>query len=322
MTSSPRTRPPPSVPSHDLADRWRGALLGTGLGDAVGAPFEGAPHVDVAEVHRWMRSTRLLRWTDDTAMALGLARSLVACDGEVDTQHLGDTFAADHRREPWRGYGAGPPRVFAEASRGTPYVEVASGLLGGAGSFGNGAAMRVAPCAIAGGGDLDRVADLARRQSLVTHGHALAQDGAVLVAVGVAALAHTPAEGDAAEAVAAALPHLRTEPVREATRRAIERGPTLGSLEIARELGRGVAAVEAVPAAVAAFLGAPDQPEEVLLRAVGIGGDTDTIAAMAGALVGARVGARALPARLLDRLEGRTELSRQALALAEVSGTE
>lgn len=321
MTSSSHTHSPSPAATPDLPDRWHGALLGTALGDAVGAPFEGAPHVDVAEVRRWLRSNRALRWTDDTAMALGLARSMVDRDGEVDLQHLGDTFAADHRREPWRGYGAGPPRVFAAATRGTPYLEAAASLFGGSGSFGNGAAMRVAPCAVAGGADLERVADLARRQSLVTHGHALAQDGAVVVAVAVASLAHTPADGDVGDAVAAVLPHLRTDRFRDGVRHAIERGPALDSLAIARELGRGVAAAESVPAAVAAFLGAPALPEEALLRAVGIGGDTDTIAAMAGAMVGARVGARALPDRLLDRLEARAELSRQALALAEVSGT-
>ena len=82
-----------------------------------------------------------------------------------------------------------------------------------------------------------------------------------------------------------------------------------------------MAAVEAVPAAVAAFLGAPDDPEDVLVRAVSIGGDTDTIAAMTGALVGARVGATGLPDRLLGRLEARRELAQRALALAEVAGT-
>ena len=304
----------------DLADRWRGALLGTAIGDAVGAPTEGASAVDEAEVRWWMTSSRPLRWTDDTAMTLGLARSLVERDGEVDPQHLGDTFAADHRAEPWRGYGAGPPKVFAEARRGTPYLEAAAALYDG-GSFGNGAAMRAAPCAVAGGDDLDRVAELARQQAVVTHAHPLAQDGAVLMAVGTAAVAGTTNGDGAHAALQQALPHLRTDELHRAASLAMDRGAELDPREIGHQLGRDSTALESVPAAVAAFLGAPDDPEEVLVRATAVGGDTDTIAAMAGALVGARVGAAGLPDRLLDRLESRAELARQALTLAEVADT-
>ncbi len=183
-------------------------------------------------------------------------------------------------------------------------------------------APRAAPCAVAGGDDLERVAELACRQALVTHAHPLAQDGAVLLAVAVAAVARTGLDDNPVPAVAEAIPYLQTDEFRRATELALDRGPGLTPRGIAEELGRGVAALEAVPAAVAAFLGAPDDPEDVLVRAVAIGGDTDTIGAMTGALVGARVGAKGLPQHLLDRLESRAELARQAVALAEVAGTE
>lgn len=309
----------PDSPAPTRADRWRGAMLGVALGDAVGAPFEGARHVDAAEVERWLSSSRLLRWTDDTAMTLGLARSLVECDGKVDLQHLGDTFAADHRAEPWRGYGAGPPQVFAAAARGAPYIEAAATMFDGAGSWGNGAAMRAVPCAIVGGDDLDRVADLARTQSLVTHAHPLAQDGAALLAMAVAAIA-TSDHDDAQERIADVIPLLATTEMQTAATLAVELGPTSDVPAIVRELGHGQAAVEAVPAALAAFLGAPGAPREMLIHAVALGGDTDTIAAMAGALVGARVGSAGLPRDLLERLEARKELAQLAVSLAEVTG--
>lgn len=304
----------------DLADRWRGALLGTALGDAVGAPFEGRRHVSTGEVAHWLASRRTLTWTDDTAMTMGLARSLVACGGRVEPQHLGDTFAADHAAEPWRGYGAGPPQVFAAAARGMPYVEAAAAMFDGSGSYGNGAAMRATPCAVVGGADLDRVDALARAQARVTHAHPLGQDGAALLALGVAAIA-TSADGDPVAAIAEAAAHLQTDDLRVASILAVDLGPDEGVDTIARRLGRGIAALEAVPAAVAAFLGAPDDPREVLVRAVTLGGDTDTIAAMAGALAGAYAGAGALPAHLLDRLEARSELARLADALAAVAQT-
>jgi poly(ADP-ribose) glycohydrolase ARH3 len=128
----------------------RGALLGTALGDAIGAPFEGRRRVDDREVAALLAAGTPLRWTDDTHMMLGLADALTDRGGVVDERHLGDTFAARYREEPWRGYGGGPPRVFAMAARGTPYRQAAAALFGGGGSFGNGAAMRCVPAALAG----------------------------------------------------------------------------------------------------------------------------------------------------------------------------
>jgi poly(ADP-ribose) glycohydrolase ARH3 len=301
-----------------LDDRWRGALLGTALGDAVGAPFEGQRRVDPGEVEAWLASDDELVWTDDTAMTIGLARSLRARGGTVDLQHLGDTFAAAFRAEPWRGYGAGPPRIFAAAARGASYVEAAAALFGGTGSYGNGAAMRAAPAAIVGGGDLELVAAIARAQARVTHAHPLGQDGAALLALSVAAVA-TDRGDDPAVAIAATLDHLETRELHAATEAALLLGPTAAPTSIARQLGNGIAALEAVPAAIAAFLGAADDPRAVLVRAVTIGGDTDTIAAMAGALAGTRVGASVLPADLLDRLEARDDLIHRADALTALT---
>lgn len=300
-----------------LGDRWRGALLGTALGDAIGAPFEGQRHVEVDDVEVWLASDGPLVWTDDTAMTMGLARSLIACHGRVDPQHLGDIFASDHRSEPWRGYGAGPPQVFAAAARGVSYTDAAAAMFGGSGSYGNGAAMRAAPAAVVGGADLATVAELARQQARVTHAHPLGQDGAALLALAVAAVA-TADDVDPATSLAGVGAHLQTDRMRAAARRAIEMGPAADVDTVARELGHGISAVEAVPAAIAVFLGAPDDPRAVVVRAVRMGGDTDTIAAMAGAVAGAHAGASALPEAALARLEGRAELVRLADALAEI----
>lgn len=309
---------------HDARiDRARGALLGTALGDSVGAPFEGRRHVEADEVEAWLASDDPLVWTDDTVMTLGLARSLVACGGRVDPQHLGDVFAADHRAEPWRGYGAGPPQIFAAAARGTPYVDAAAAMFDGSGSYGNGAAMRAAPVALVGGGDLAVVADLARAQARVTHAHPMGQDGAALLALAVAALAGGDGDGDGASGpvtdLAEVVPHLRTERLRTAVGWALDSGPSADAATVAHELGNGISAAEAVPAAIAAFLGAPDAPRAVVVRAVTLGGDTDTIAAMAGAMAGAHRGAAAMPEAALDRLEGRAELVRLADALVELT---
>ena len=303
-----------------LGDRWRGALLGTALGDAVGRPFEGRAHVDPAQVDAWLDAGEQLTWTDDTAMTIALSRSLIAQRGGIDLELLGDAFALTYRREPWRGYGAGPPQVFAAAAEGVSYLEAATQLFGGAGSYGNGAAMRAAPVAIAGHDDPRRVAQLARAQATVTHAHPLGQDGAALLALSVWAVAATPGR-PAADAIGDQLGLLDTDEMRRAATAALDLDTGLGAEAIVGRLGNGLAAIEAVPAALAVFLRAPEQPRDVLAGAVALGGDTDTIAAMAGALVGAHLGGTGLPRDLLDRLEGHEELIDLADALAHVTAT-
>lgn len=280
-------------------DSARGALLGAAVGDAVGAPFEGRRTVSRGEVEDWLRADAPLTWTDDTAMTLALAESLIERGGEVDPRHLGDSFAATYEDEPWRGYGAGPPRIFAAAAKGTPYVEAAAALFGGSGSFGNGAAMRAAPAGVVADPDPGRAARLARQQAVVTHAHVLAQDGAALVAMAVV----VARASDAAAGIAGCREHLETPEFRSALDRAIELADTEDPGQIGRTLGNGVAAIGSVPTALACFLGSPDDPRGVFVRAVTAGGDTDTIAAMAGAMAGARVGAAGLPGALLARVE-------------------
>ncbi|MDP8977114.1 MAG: ADP-ribosylglycohydrolase family protein, partial [Actinomycetota bacterium] len=118
-----------------LDGRFRGALLGVAAGDALGAPFEGRARVHPAAVEAWARAEQPLRWTDDTLMTLGLARSLLECRG-FDGAHMAATFAEDHAAQPWRGYGAGPPRIFAALREGAAWHEAARSLFSGGGSFG------------------------------------------------------------------------------------------------------------------------------------------------------------------------------------------
>jgi ADP-ribosylglycohydrolase len=72
-------------------------------------------------------------------------------------------------------------------------------------------------------------------------------------------------------------------------------------------LGSGVAAHASVPTALACFLLYPDSFQEAVKAAISLGGDTDTIAAMTGALVGSRLGLAVIPESWLD-VEGRAEL--------------
>lgn len=300
-----------------LLDRARGALAGVAVGDAFGAPFEGSRTVDPQELEEVLRGDGHLDVTDDAIMTAGLAHSLLARRG-FDGEHLARTFAADHEAEPWRGYGPGPPRIFSMIEDGVPWDEAPRRLHGGEGSFGNGGAMRVAPVALFAHPDpeLERTAELARRSASVTHAHPLGQDGAALQACAVAVL--LAGTTDPAELLATVRPQLRTDELRERLDRLEASLDEAGPQDVARTLGNGITAQEAVPAALAAALIASGSFEQTLRFALRIGGDTDTIGAMAGALAGARHGRAGIPDAWLERAELTDQLAEVAEDLLEM----
>jgi poly(ADP-ribose) glycohydrolase ARH3 len=299
--------------------RARGVLLGLALGDALGAPFEGHPHVSRAQVEEWRDAPEPLRWTDDTHMAVTLARHLVEDPGLTDPRALGVAFADAFRAEPWRGYGSGPPQVFALVAKGLSFEEAAGSLFDGSGSYGNGAAMRVAPVGLLPAASDNDVAErLAGIQARVTHTHPEAVEGATVVAQLVAdLLALDRVDTDVLlEVVGATTERLAAGPVRDRLHEVMGVLRSGGDATSAAErCGTGVAAAASVPAAVAALLSGRNLTAVVTV-AVQLGGDTDTIAAMAGAMAGAAWGLEQVPARLVDRLEAREELEELAMALS------
>lgn len=278
----------------DLADRFRGALVGTAVGDALGAPVEGHPHVAPDYLESLIDHPPNLSYTDDTAMTFGVAESLVAC-GRFDGAHMAQTFADGYRMEPWRGYGAGPPHVFALLARGIPWDEAARTMFGGEGSYGNGAAMRVAPVALHAYPSRHRAAEIAQQTALITHTHPEGIDGAVMQAAGVTSLLGETSSSGPSEITSALLAHVKT-PVFRNKVMFIDRHIGDRPLDdVADVLGTGIAAHASVPTALACFLAHPDSFSDAVQAAISLGGDTDTIGAMTGALAGARHGYSAIP---------------------------
>lgn len=296
-----------------MRDRFRGCLLGVAIGDALGAPFEGRPRVPAAELDAWARARAALRWTDDTAMTIGVAQSLLARDG-FDGAHMATVLAEGYAAEPWRGYGAGPPQVFAALDRGLAWDEAAAGLFGGQGSHGNGGAMRAAPVGLVAA-DRDEAARLGRAQARITHAHELGQQGAAVQAVAVAWAVRADDDADPDDLLAEVDQVETASPLRETLDRLTSVSTEAPPQEVAAVLGHGVAAAEAVPAALHAFLRHPRSFAGVLRDAIALGGDTDTIASMAGAVSGALLGAHAIPDAWRERLEDADRLVTLADAL-------
>lgn len=297
----------------------RGLLFGVALGDALGARFEGHRNVHDDRLDEQERSTDTLSYTDDTALTLVLARHLVPRDrtAPLDEDALAVEMAQEWDREPWRGYGPGSHEIFQRILSGTPWGRAAETSFGGRGSFGNGAAMRVAPVALVAASPAD-AAELAHRSAVVTHAHPDGQDGAVVQACAAFLALHSD-PGTAldpsgfldrlAGTVSSSDWRARLEHVRALLNTA---SPTLA----ADRLGSDAAAPTSVPLAVLAFLNHPDSPVETIRYAIRAGGDTDTIASMAATLAAARTGVRALPPAWLHRLEHAEQIGNLADALA------
>lgn len=302
--------------SQQLRARFRGALLGVAVGDALGAPFEGARLVGRADLERLEREPGPLRYTDDTHMTLGMAESLVERRG-FDGAHMAAVFARNFAAEPRRGYGAGPPQVFRLIEGGVPWDQAGRALFGGSGSFGNGAAMRVAPAALLAFRDLQQVAWLARQTAVITHAHELGLEGAVLQAYAIALLLQHPPDIalDGRAFLDALRAYLRTPVYLEKLERIQALLPDSRREEVIAQLGNGIEAYEAVPAALYAFLRQAGSFAEVVAYAISLGGDTDTIASMAGALAGAHLGEQAIPAAWREQVEGAARLRELADAL-------
>ena len=301
---------------HTLADRFAGCLLGLAVGDAVAAPFEGldayAIHRDFGGAAKIVRDPPLgqLCYTDDTEMAVGVAECLVR-HGRIDPDALAATFAANFDRT--RGYGPGAATILVAMRAGHRWQDMVTAVYPG-GSYGNGAAMRVAPVGLLFHDDLDRVAAEAAASASVTHAHPLGVDGAVVMACAVAMLV-TDASFDFRAYCTALAARATTEEFRWqlTTAAKLAPGDTI-------PFGSGIEAHRSVVTAICCFGLDPDRYDRVVARALSMGGDVDTLAAMAGALAGTHGGVAAVPPHLLSRLEdglrGRSTVARLAAAMA------
>lgn len=299
--------------SERCKSKFRGCLLGLAAGDALGAPFEGAWYTDAGQVWTSAAERPSLRYTDDTHMAIGTAESLIACGG-FDGSHMAGIFIKNFDREPWRGYGAGPPRIFQKIKAGVSWDKAAADVYPG-GSYGNGAAMRVAPVGLFYHRDSEKLTAAAGQQSIITHTHPWGREGAVLQALAVA-LAVNSEPPLSPEKILARLQEQATDDLyRQKLKDAENLLETDTAVEIASVLGNGIEAFNAVPTAICCALRHPNSYADAVVEAVSLGGDADTIACMAGAISGAALGIEAIPEEWLAKLENRGYLDDLAVQL-------
>jgi poly(ADP-ribose) glycohydrolase ARH3 len=303
-----------------MRDKFLGSLLGAAIGDALGASREGHVLASKPEFETIPQVLHLLRYTDDTHMTIGLAESLVECGG-FDGAHMAQRFVHNYLKEPWRGYAPGPPMVFSLLRRGAKWDKAAADVYPG-GSFGNGAAMRVAPIGLLYWNNHARLREVAYQASLITHSHVLGREGAALQALAIAlALAEDPDKPLDVDFFTSRLLDFATEDVYRSkiARLAFLLKRPDDRETVVAQLGHGIEAFESVPTAIFAFLAHPRDFVSTVIYVVSLGGDTDTIASMAGAISGAYLGIDALPSQWLEKLENRGYISDLAAKLWELA---
>ncbi|XP_072276294.1 ADP-ribosylhydrolase ARH3 [Pyxicephalus adspersus] len=336
-----------SVPVH----RFRGALLGALMGDCIGAMFEGLDVV-TSYVKRVLDGLdkdgkqRVLSYTEDTAMTRSMVQSFLE-KKDFNAEDLADRFTKEYFSEPDRGYGAGVINVFEKLCSGefsnvfTPAKE----QFNGKGSYGNGAAMRAVAIPLAFSNVVD-VIEFAKTSAKLTHASSLGYNGAILQALAVhyalqgeqsrdSFISHlldhmTEVEGDEKSRTDAVELELGEFPYCKKLKKIkefLDKG-CVPQEDVVEHLGNGIAALESVPTAIYSFLRCMDPVEDLpsefnsLQRTLAycflLGGDTDTIATMAGAIAGAYHGESQVPHKWKLKSEGYKDAEKWAEELHQL----
>ena len=296
------------------AERVKGGILGVALGDAFGALYEGG----LLERALWGligKTGGKRRWTDDTQMTLDVLESLLEREG-IDQEDLARRFASSYK---WsRGYGPGAARTLRRIRRGQPWESAARSVYAG-GSYGNGGAMRSLPIGLffakSGMGAVARAAEAA---AAVTHAHALGREGAVQVSLAAMLTFQGLDQHQLLLRLAERTESKAFSQKLDAATRWLQSHKDVSAREVASTLGAGIAAVDSCITAIYVALRFSRSTFRCLIDfTVEMGGDVDTIAAMAGGIWGVARGIQDLPQEMLDQLEDYGRLLRTAADFAE-----
>lgn len=275
-----------------LVDRVSGVLVGLAVGDALGAPVEfdrPAMISDRREELFTLPGGGYFDWapaefTDDTQMAIVLARHLEQHGGQVNQDALACDFAT--WTQDAADVGVQTRKVLSIVSAGGDWREAAAGLPPTA--EGNGCLMRVAPVALSGTNREDVIV-LARAQAEITHPSPICLAAAAVFAWILRGTLET-GQVDIDEAIASA----QSPEIRDALEKSkATKIPPMSGLVLHTLTG----ALWAVQRGTCF--------EDAVWNAVCLGHDADTVGAVAGALAGARWGYSGIPREFSSKIQSR-----------------
>lgn len=323
-------------------DRYRGAMVGTLFGDAMGAPVEWWTPPEIAEysakigglhLHDYLDPWAARRGktptlvsagqpTDDSELAAALAQSLVA-HPDLDQQDLyGRLRSFIHGRKAVlsnRAYGMGgtlkaslEPATYEES-----LAKFAAGAVPTPPS--NGSLMRSVSVSLLAGANTDLASILATKQSMVTHRNSESVAACVAFNTMLCHVLDGREPGEAWDLAYAELSAPLLAPPNLFTGYDnILRMPLTKPDYEAEIKGKEGWAVLSLRVAVWAAAGALDFLEGIE-RAISVGGDTDTYAAIAGGILGAKFGYEHIPVGMIEKLQGKEIMLGLADRLYEIA---
>ncbi|MGW0563986.1 ADP-ribosylglycohydrolase family protein [Streptomyces sp. NPDC003016] len=280
-------------------ERALASLRGLSLGDALGSQF--FVPVNYPLLKRRELPPGPWQWTDDTEMACSVL-AVLAAHGRIDQDALARSFAGHHDFD--RGYGPAVNRMLRLIRGGGDWRELAAALFNGQGSWGNGAAMRIAPLGAWYADDPEQATHQAEISSYVTHQHREAVVGAMAVAAAAALAADpagTPTPAGLLDGVIALVPRSAVGAGLRRARDMLDYGDA-GTVAAVLGCGRRTSAHDTVPFALWSAARALGDFEQGFWVTAQVGGDVDTTCAIFGGVVAAGE-AGAPPAGWLERTE-------------------
>ncbi|MFV0127394.1 ADP-ribosylglycohydrolase family protein [Streptomyces sp. HMX112] len=280
-------------------ERALASLRGLAVGDALGSQYFVPANYPLLK--RRELPPGPWRWTDDTEMACSVL-AVLAGHGRIDQDALAHSFAG--HQDPDRGYGRAVNRMLGRIREGADWRELAAALFKGQGSWGNGAAMRIAPLGAWYADDPEQATHQAEISSYTTHQHREAVVGCMAVAA-AAALAADPAgpprPEELLDGVVALVPRSAVGAGLRRARDMLDYGDT-GTVAAVLGCGRRTSAHDTVPFALWSAARALGDFERAFWTTAQVGGDVDTTCAIAGGVVAAARGGTP-PAGWLERTE-------------------
>ncbi|MEU9331906.1 ADP-ribosylglycohydrolase family protein [Streptomyces sp. NPDC048290] len=270
--------------SDSRLDRALASLRGLSVGDALGSQFFVPVNYPLLKRRELPEGT--WQWTDDTEMACSVV-AVLAAHRRIDQDALAASFAGRHDFD--RGYGPAVNRLLRLVREGGDWSELSAAQFNGQGSWGNGAAMRVAPLGAWYADDPEQATHQAEISAYPTHQHREAVVGAMAVAA-AAALAGAPDGPPSAESlldgVVALIPR---SAVGAGLRRARDMLDYDDAATVAAVLGCGrrTTAHDTVPFALWSAARALGDYERAFWTTAQVGGDVDTTCAIVGGVLAA-----------------------------------